>query len=452
MSEGWSEHGDDDDASSIYPAAPIPPHERQWRHPSELGPSGPHVGNPISLGRGLVITAGIVGVAAVVGMVWLMSPTESPVRAGSATSVGRLPSPPQPTSTFRAVPSLPPSTTAMPTTTSPPPQPSLTTGLTAAPTSPKIEPGATTPPTDSSTTQYSGPLTTLAIAASGQPALLWPTGEYAITAADGMSADIITEIRLPDGKLQQAAVLTVSDGIAIVAIAGPSDGTPLDMAEMADVPAAGTQVSIESTGGVKVATLEAGPSGEPVLDAVSDAPTGCAVRDPAGSLIGVTVPGSDGDVRVLTVARIDELVEAARHIGGRLGIKGRSVEGGGVVISVVEAGSPAESVGLLPGDQINSVDGQAITSIDHLVAMLRTSRGGRSVTLSLVRNGNETQVVVVLGSRQPGTTTTGNTSSPQSTVAIPTDSIPSATTTTDAQLPQTTSVQPATIPHGTSNS
>jgi hypothetical protein len=64
----WDEEPD-------YPRAPLPAHERQWRHPSEQGAyvwdrSEP----PLVVGKGLSVATGTVGAVLAIGLLWLMVP------------------------------------------------------------------------------------------------------------------------------------------------------------------------------------------------------------------------------------------------------------------------------------------------------------------------------------------------------------------------------------------
>ncbi len=62
-----------------YPPAPIPFHERRWRHPSEVGHAawvqseGAHSGST-GVGRGLLVTSGAIGCILGLAVVWLMVP------------------------------------------------------------------------------------------------------------------------------------------------------------------------------------------------------------------------------------------------------------------------------------------------------------------------------------------------------------------------------------------
>lgn len=68
---------DDRSADGILPPAPLPPHERTWRHPSEVG--APAYQPPIriwSVGRGVVATSIAFSVVLVVGLLVLVRPTD----------------------------------------------------------------------------------------------------------------------------------------------------------------------------------------------------------------------------------------------------------------------------------------------------------------------------------------------------------------------------------------
>ena len=78
----------------------------------------------------------------------------------------------------------------------------------------------------------------------------------------------------------------------------------------------------------------------------------------------------------------------------------------GVYISTVTSGSPAEEAGLVAGgagngeasgDVITAVDGKDVTSVEDIVMHLNSLAPGDSVSLTLLRDGETTQVNVALG-------------------------------------------------------
>ena len=66
---------------------------------------------------------------------------------------------------------------------------------------------------------------------------------------------------------------------------------------------------------------------------------------------------------------------------------------GGVLITTVQAGSPALAAGIAPGDIVTAVNGQPISDDAPFVNLLRAA-GGAEVRLTVVRDGREAQTTV----------------------------------------------------------
>jgi serine protease Do len=71
----------------------------------------------------------------------------------------------------------------------------------------------------------------------------------------------------------------------------------------------------------------------------------------------------------------------------------------GIVINVVDAGSPAERAGLKRGDVIVSIDGIPIKSADELVAIVSESRIGRKLHVEFLRDKKPLTADVEVGDR-----------------------------------------------------
>jgi serine protease Do len=71
----------------------------------------------------------------------------------------------------------------------------------------------------------------------------------------------------------------------------------------------------------------------------------------------------------------------------------------GIVINVVEAGSPAERAGLKRGDVILSVDGKPIKNADELVAIVSDTEIGKRLRVEYLRDGNRLTTEVEVGDR-----------------------------------------------------
>jgi 2-alkenal reductase len=86
----------------------------------------------------------------------------------------------------------------------------------------------------------------------------------------------------------------------------------------------------------------------------------------------------------------------------------------GVLVSQVQSNSPADQAGLqgsdtpvtvggqqllVGGDVITAIDGQPMANMPELQALLQEKTPGQTVTLTILRDGNERMVEVVLGER-----------------------------------------------------
>jgi serine protease Do len=84
----------------------------------------------------------------------------------------------------------------------------------------------------------------------------------------------------------------------------------------------------------------------------------------------------------------------------------------GILVERVEQGSPADQAGLqgsfhpltignqiilVGGDVITAVDGQPVTQLPDLAAVLEQAQPGQELTMEVIRNGQSTQVSVTLG-------------------------------------------------------
>jgi S1-C subfamily serine protease len=124
---------------------------------------------------------------------------------------------------------------------------------------------------------------------------------------------------------------------------------------------------------------------------------------------GVPAQGIGFAISIQTARPIaDQLVTIGRAVHPYLGIRygaltpaaaaqlGVSVQNG-VVIGGVVPGSPAASAGLRPRDVITAIDGQQLSDESSLAEILSQKKPGDTVTLTVIRGGQQQDVSVTLG-------------------------------------------------------
>jgi S1-C subfamily serine protease len=151
------------------------------------------------------------------------------------------------------------------------------------------------------------------------------------------------------------------------------------------------------------ATPYPGFSGGPLIDA-------------NGAVLGVLTTGlARGVALAVPIDLALRVAEALAKQGGLkrgyLGVVSQQVKlppnqrGGqtqehGLLVMRVEDNSPAEKGGLLMGDILISVDGNAVNSADDLLVLLTGDRVGKAVNVGVIRGGAHHVVSVVVGQRQ----------------------------------------------------
>jgi S1-C subfamily serine protease len=150
------------------------------------------------------------------------------------------------------------------------------------------------------------------------------------------------------------------------------------------------------------ATPYPGFSGGPLIDAT-------------GAVIGVLTTGLMGGVALGVPAELAWRVAAtlaqqghikrgflgisSQPVGLNEGQRGPQGQQRGLLVVRVERGSPAEQAGLLIGDILVAMDGQAIGDTDDLQSLLTGERVGTSVPMTLMRGGAPQTLNVTIGQR-----------------------------------------------------
>lgn len=389
-----------------YPDAPVPPHERAWRHPSEVGEATWQRSEPpLTIGRGLLVTTGAIGGLLALAVLWAMLPTATgggpqaistePVRTtrqaistvrdatSSSASATLTATTHSPTTTTRRT--TEPSTTQVGTTrssiatsssdddpTTATPQPSSTDSTPddgSLATTTGARPNTTAATITQATISVSsatGPTTAIAVAVAGVPVVL------TTASAVRQSSDTVT-LNFDDGRTAEATVAMTVNGIALLTTpdsstapatfkiaSSPHDGD--DVTLLGSTPATVTvrvddagNLSLPSWGGADVA------EGTPVVNAQGKVVALCSKSSNGPKLVTINqsalrnaVASTTGSTGVTTPGR--------PYLGVRLNADPK----GSLTVYAVEPDGPAATAGIVAGDTVLAVDGEALGSSDDL--------------------------------------------------------------------------------------
>ncbi|MFN2557928.1 MAG: S1C family serine protease [Nitriliruptorales bacterium] len=130
---------------------------------------------------------------------------------------------------------------------------------------------------------------------------------------------------------------------------------------------------------------------------------GGVLGGPAGNVgVGFAISAEDA------VAVADKLITQGFVRHARLGIRAGDLTPStarqfgievtqGVLISDVEAGAPAAAAGLRSGDVVVAVEGEPVTSMARLTAVIRSREPGDRLRLTILREGRQMDLDAVLG-------------------------------------------------------
>ena len=138
--------------------------------------------------------------------------------------------------------------------------------------------------------------------------------------------------------------------------------------------------------------------------------SGGALANARGEVIGINQSiassggGSEGvgfAIPIDLVRKVaDQIIASGSAVLPKLGIEGSSVpDDGGALIQRVETGGPAARAGIRVGDVIIAFDGQRVTSMGGLIALILDKKPGDTVTIDLRRDDQATTVRATLASR-----------------------------------------------------
>ena len=378
-----SEWGDDE----VEPTRPpLPPEDRVWRHPSELGnafvaasPTEAPAGGTSSRGP-VVLVAVAAGVlllvAAGVSVRMLADDTPRPASAQSLSTTVSV------VSTIR---------TTTPTTTP-----------TAADAGTDVQVQATIP---------GGQRTSNAVVVDSSTMV---TTMAAVTGATKLVA------LLPDGRRLTAKLLgkDARSGVAVVSITGgrlhaasTGSAVPLRAGERLWMAGEGDPGTISDLG---LSTTS--PDGSKLRHVIRldvderKAREGMALVDGTGTVVALCTWDAKGDVVGIPIDLATSAARSLRDNGGRLvlpwiGVNGRDVKpnrkagvpDGGALLTAVDEGGPAAAAGLVPGDIVLSMAEIKVSGISALVLAARSFDTGDTVEISLLRGGNPLKLLLTLG-------------------------------------------------------
>lgn len=430
------EHGDDPERASgddEYPAAPLPPHERVWRHPSELGGGTlPHelIEPQPSVSRGLAAGAAVVGVLMVVALTRLMVPGDvDSDLAVSVTTARQFSTSPlasslssTTTTLLEMVTSTLPATTLVgqgPVATDPPstpPAPPTTEPLSVESSVPVTEPVTTTPSTPSTVAPPQTALLSDTATESASVAVEVQRGTLYVTTSAAIGSAHSTPVMLSTGEVLQADVVMVDEdaGIAVLLVATVDDTEVTDPSMPASQdPAPGDEVTMLSGSGsgeraVGVIGEDTAANGGHELLADSGAAIspgeGAPILDAEGNLVGLCTSSGER-LWVVPAAALNDAIEASVDMSRSsawLGITGTRGPDGGIEVLGVDASSPAEAAGILVGDVIREFAGRPVMSLPELAFDMADHTPGDDVTIVVERDGESVVLGAVLGERPSG--------------------------------------------------
>lgn len=403
---------DDDDVDADLPlGGPLHPDDRLWRHPSELAASG----RPLAL------------------------PPVGPAPGGPAGAEPRTAGRRWPRRTRGALDRWSPVVLAGAVGAL------LTAGLLTA--TGNIGGSTLEPPTSPSSTvalaisSQAAPLGVADLAERLRPSLLAVSG----VAADGRvtrgssvairSDHVLTAARLVVGSsdLQvlvrgigrraslvgtdpdtDLAVLSVDGGGLVPATWGSAaDLRPGDPAVAVSSPPSaepGPTVTAGIVSGIARTLAHAGAELRGLLQVDRPVPAegaGGALVDPAGSVLGITLPAAAAGTPFGYAVPAESAREVARQLLTRgrvthpwLGVEGADMQmNGGALVQRVKPGSPAALAGLQEGDVVTEIDGRPTPSMGMLLVGLRLHQPGDTVRLLVLRSSQVVAIQVTLADR-----------------------------------------------------
>ena len=387
------------DGDDSMPPAPVPRHEREWRHPSEIGHPELASFETRSVSKGAMAVAGLTGVALSLVLGRMLIPSggddtahnsaSAPTSSGSAV-LATLVIPSSRVSTVEvSEPTTEVSGDAEPTVPATPP-----------PTAEAVPDTATEPSV--ATLSSSEPTIGAAIVTIGTTdhlGMLW-NGRYAIATTGAGDLGATVAILLANGSTVDSIVVAEEAGLVVLELVEPIQTDEVSTAWPPD----GAGRYVGSDGSISAVEVVPGTDGKYVLHdgALAEGRVvrqGTPVIDRQGRLLGMCAPGVDGVVTLVSWTPVEALIDRADQLGAWLGVRSGPGPDASATVAEVAPQSPAESSGMLVGDVVTAIDGYPVASLSELGAHLRVVRPGTTVTVTVVRSGREVELAIATVSR-----------------------------------------------------
>jgi serine protease DegQ len=251
-----------------------------------------------------------------------------------------------------------------------------------------------------------------------------------ITTARAAGRDEHLRVRRPDGEVVAAEIVGIDPATRVALLSVPSlNGRPLTPGPLPRVGHVAVAIARSWSNGVTATAGLVSIIGGPLhtgrrraIEQVirTSAPmhegfAGGAFVSASGELLGLATAASIRGLGVVIPASIawTAAAELLRRRGAKRGYLGvaaqpvrvpaRQREAAGtdeaLLVLEVKDGTPAAEAGLLVGDLLLSLDGQALASTDELLDLLVGERVGRAVSLRVLRGGVATEVAVTVKER-----------------------------------------------------
>lgn len=392
------EHGHWNEDEGI-PTAPIPLHERTWRHPSEIGRAEWVASEPaLVVGRGLTVASGVIGITLALGILWLMIPqpaspgitaasseqaTQPRQRSAVVTSAAIALSEPTTTLFFaRSVTSTSPSFV---TTVSTPQEATIADSIETIPANP-------TQPTEAATPE---------VQSTEIPAFAVQIGgHFVVTTAEAVHGRSTRLVQLPSGQTASGSVvdIDVASHTAVLAVDIDSDSDIAEPISLSNDPV--NQLTIQGRERM-LASLDPDLAGTLVVPGGVEPDEASFVYSSDGSFVGLCTM-LDHLPQLVPAAVIQQAMEMAmlNQTINRLGLTLARSDPRQLVVSEVVPNGPAALAGVLPGDLIVGIAGEPITShdyFDHLLAIGQTGGGFYIDVARANMPGVEVKLNIVLG-------------------------------------------------------